>query len=246
MCITQCSILTCAFQIRLSRWSSSSSKQGPESAHFIDILQEDALAATNCPDIQSACALLELAANAGALSLLVCANQYRQGREPTKSMLYGYPLINTTELLQSIPVPLDAALAKLDETENYFSFKTHFQMLLPSSMPGRAVKASDDENDEDNDQNNEETNEDNEDETPEELMYPLLLVSKEPFTQVVGEHQLKTPDLMLVGNNVALGRAYYVRFVHPVLEHRCILWSGYINLAKPQITMPGMFSCLCE
>ena len=94
------------FQIRLSRWSCTSNgqKQGSEAAHLIDILQEHALAATNCPDLQSACALLELAANAGALSLLVCANPYRQGRDQLKSMLYAYPLINTHELLRSIPV----------------------------------------------------------------------------------------------------------------------------------------------
>ena len=60
------------------------------------------------------------------------------------------------------------------------------------------------------------------------------------FAQIIGEHALKTPDFMLVGNNVQLShRAYYARFVHPVLRHRCILWSGYINLAKPQITMHG-------
>ncbi len=155
-------------------------------------------------------------------------------------MLYGYPLINTCELLQSISVPLDPASAKLDETENYFSFKTHFQMSLPSSMPGKAVKAGPDEDDEEG--GSDDQNEEGEDEDaspPEELMPPLLLVSTEPFTAVAGEHRLKTPDLMLVGNNVPLARAYYVRFVHPVLEHRCILWSGYINLAKPQITMPG-------
>jgi len=61
---------------------------------------------------------------------------------------------------------------------------------------------------------------------------------------VVGEHRLKTPDFMLVGNNVPLSKSYYVRFVHPILEHRCILWSGYINLAKPQITMPGNLVCV--
>jgi hypothetical protein len=94
------------FQIRLSRWSSTCNgqKQGSEAGHLINILQEHALAATNCPDLQSACALLELAANAGALSLLVCANPYRQGRDQLKSMLYAYPLVNTQELLRSIPV----------------------------------------------------------------------------------------------------------------------------------------------
>ena len=106
--------------------------------------------------------------------------------------------------------------------------------MLPSTAPGKAVKARDDDDDEDDDDDNE-SSADNE-----ELMSPLLLVSKEPFTQILGEHALKTPDFILVGNNVQLNhRAYYARFVHPILEHRCILWSGYINLAKPQITMPG-------
>ena len=62
------------------------------------------MAATNCPDIQSACALLELAANAGALSLIVCANQFRQGQRMTKSMLYAYPLVDTRKLLHCLQV----------------------------------------------------------------------------------------------------------------------------------------------
>lgn len=54
-----------------------------------------------------------------------------------------------------------------------------------------------------------------------------------------------------VGNNIDLRRspqhngstckAYYCRFVHPVLQSRLILWAGYINMAKPQIIMPGVY-----
>jgi hypothetical protein len=146
------------------------------------------MAATNCPDIQSACALIEMAANAGALSLLVCANQYRQGRDQVKSMLYAYPLISTSELLRSIDTPLDPELAKLDETENYFSFKTHFQMSLPSAMPGKAVKAraaeSDDDEEGDETQEQEGDGENEEQDSPEELMSPLLLVSKVSISSV--------------------------------------------------------------
>lgn len=94
-------------QIRLSNWAPTACA---EASHFIDILQADAMAATNCPDIDSACGLLDLAANAGALSLLVCCNQYRQGREQTKSMLYAYPLVNTRKLLESIQVFLGSSL----------------------------------------------------------------------------------------------------------------------------------------
>ena len=130
-------------------------------------------------------------------------------------------------------IPLDPALAKLDDTENYFLFRTNFQMSLPSAMPGKPVKDREEEDE------NEEDDEEDIPEQHEEMLTPLLLVSKEPFTQVVGEHRLRTPDFMMVGNNVQLQRAYYARFVHPALQHRCILWSGYINLAKPQITMPG-------
>ena len=145
--------------------------------------QEDALAATNCPDIQSACALLELAANAGALSLLVCANQYRQGREQLKSMLYAYPLVSTPELLQSIQVPLDPAMAKLDDTGNYFLFRTGFQMMLPAAKKGKPVRSREKEDGDDGeeDDDDEEIEEETADET---LQTPLLLVSKEPFTQV--------------------------------------------------------------
>ena len=124
-------------QIRLTHWSTSShgQKQGSEAAHAIDILMEDALAATNCPDEQSACALLELAANAGALSLLVCANQYRQGREQLKSMLYAYPLINTYELLESIPV-----CACLDFTRSHtYTHNTHpMKTGTPGPRAGQA------------------------------------------------------------------------------------------------------------
>ena len=99
-------------QIRLSNWFSpnngddggGASAAGAEAGQFIDILQSDAMAATNCPDIQSACALLELAANAGALSLIVCANQFRQGQRMTKSMLYAYPLVDTRKLLDCLQV----------------------------------------------------------------------------------------------------------------------------------------------
>ena len=91
-----------AKQLRLSQWSPNHSCG--EAGQFIDILYEHAQAATNCPDIRSACALLELAANAGALSVVVCCNQYRPGREQTKSMLYGYPMIDTKVLLSCIQV----------------------------------------------------------------------------------------------------------------------------------------------
>ena len=91
-----------AKQLRLSQWSPNHSCG--EAGQFIDILYEHAQAATNCPDIRSACALLELAANAGALSVVVCFNQYRPGQKQTKSTLYGYPMIDTKTLLSCIQV----------------------------------------------------------------------------------------------------------------------------------------------
>jgi hypothetical protein len=46
----------------------------------IDIDIEHAMRATNASTIESACCLLEIAIAAGALSLLVCYNQYRPGK----------------------------------------------------------------------------------------------------------------------------------------------------------------------
>ncbi len=64
-------------QLCVSRWCTV---PGGDAGNCVDILQEDALRATNSTDIRSACAILELAANAGALSMVVCANQYRPGK----------------------------------------------------------------------------------------------------------------------------------------------------------------------
>ena len=120
-------------------------------------------------------------------------------------------------------------------------------MSLPAALPGKPVRSRESKEDECDEENENNGEEDEDDEGGiEEMMSPLLLVSRDPFTNVLGEHALKTPDFMMVGNNVQLPqRAYYVRFVHPILQHQCILWSGYINLSKPQITMPGaVFACL--
>lgn len=89
-------------QIKLSNWCCNPGQ--PEAGQCIDILAEDAMAATNCTTLRSACSLLELAANAGALSVLVCCDQYRPGKAHIKSMLYGYPIVDTSVLLQSIQV----------------------------------------------------------------------------------------------------------------------------------------------
>lgn len=66
----------------------------------MDILNVHAMVATNSSTIEDACLLLELAAAAGALSLVVCYNQYRPGREQSRSSYYAYPLVDTRILLQ--------------------------------------------------------------------------------------------------------------------------------------------------
>ena len=60
-------------QIKLTNWTTSSEHENSP----VDISIEDAIRATNASTIEDACCLLELAASAGALSLLVCYNQYR-------------------------------------------------------------------------------------------------------------------------------------------------------------------------
>ena len=77
---------------------------GAETSHFIDISLKDALAATNSADICSACGLIELAINAGCLSIVVCQNPYRPGKEQRRSMLFGYPIIDTNALLACVEV----------------------------------------------------------------------------------------------------------------------------------------------
>jgi hypothetical protein len=83
----------------------SSGRAGSDGSYCININIEDALRATNSNDIRSACALLELAANAKAWSVLVCTNQYRPSKEQLRSIYYGFPLIDTRILLQSIALP---------------------------------------------------------------------------------------------------------------------------------------------
>lgn len=131
-------------------------------------------------------------------------------------------------------MPIDPESLMVDDTENYFAFRADFQVAFPSGPLSSAPDgAGDDEH--------------GEDEEGEELMNPLILISKEPFTNIKGEHKRpKCPDFMLVSPNVQLARAYYARIVHPVLQHQCILWSGYINMTKPQITSSGELDVACS
>lgn len=239
-------------QIRLGGWALDGAAAGMEASHPIDIPLDVAIAATNCPEPRSACALIELAANAGALSVVVCVNQYRPGKEQARSMLYGFPIIDTKVLLKGVQVifllpcvvfwripsplpeilcigshqpraapvlssgvppspslslrscvqvPIDPEQLRVDETENYFAFEAGFQAMLPVGVPQKK-RRDDDDNDGDGADDEEDgacgRALDEEDEGDESMQTPLLLISKQPFASVQGEHPLKTPDLMLV------------------------------------------------
>ena len=68
--------------------------------------------------------------------MIVCANQYRTGKDQIKSMYHGFPLINTRELLGSIVVPVDSESLTVDESENYFVFETGFSVPFPVVKSG--------------------------------------------------------------------------------------------------------------
>jgi hypothetical protein len=209
-------------QICISRWGVN------DGGNCIDVLYDHAMRATNSTDIRSACALLELAANAGALSVVVCANQYRPGKEHIKSMYYGFPVVDTKILLQCVSVPVDSSMLTVDDTENYFVFETGFKVAFP-------VLKGDEEDNED-----EKGEESDFLDGEEQMLCPHLYISKDPFTSVKGSSAPPTPDFMLVGSTDALlQKAYFARFVHPAHPQKCVLWGGYINMSKPQITMPG-------
>jgi hypothetical protein len=149
-------------------------------------------------------------------------------------MYYAYPLVDTRIMLKSISVPIDPDSLTVDETENYFVFETDFKVAFPLGLKDGG------------EQDDEEVGEDADDEEieGEEMLRPHLYISKDPFPSVKpsnsSSHTLASPDFMLVGStDIALGKAYFARFVHPRHAHKCVLWGGYINMCKPQITMPG-------
>lgn len=120
---------------------------------------------------------------------------------------------------------MDPASLQVDDTENYFAFRCGFEVAFPSSpSEGVGGKGSVDMDFE-----------------REDMLHPLLLISREPFANVFGEKKMQSPDFMMVGANTHLVKGYYARFVHPVHQHKCILWSGYINMSKPQILSSGEY-----
>lgn len=91
----------------------------------IDVLAEHAMNATNSHTLEGACCLLEVAAAAGALSLLVCYNQYRPGKEQQRSAYFAYPLVDSQVLLQGIPRSMED---ELQEEDGKFICKAGFKL----------------------------------------------------------------------------------------------------------------------
>ena len=91
----------------------------------IDVLAEHAMNATNSHTLEGACCLLEVAAAAGALSLLVCYNQYRPGKEQQRSAYFAYPLVDSQVILQGIPRSVED---ELEEEDGKFMCKAGFKL----------------------------------------------------------------------------------------------------------------------
>lgn len=206
-------------QIRLHNWSVAG--DAPECRHPIDILVDHAMAATNTCTIEAACAMLEIAANAKALRVVACSSDYRAGKESVRSPLAGWPIVDTEVLLSAIKTPVSPKDLVIDATGNYAVFKPDFEVAFPR-MP----------------ENEEEDEAQNGDDEVERLS-PLLYVSTTVLSPVNGSSRVKTPDFMLCGPDIDLGKALFVRFVHPRFPQQCILMSAYVNLGRPQIVMPG-------
>ncbi len=191
-------------QIRISGWCTE--RDTVDAALPIDILEEHALAATNCSDIRSAVAMLQLAANAGALSLLVFRDKYRGGKERTRSALFAYPFVDGRELLGGIRLPIEPSRLLFSEDCQSYVFPAHFQVMMPKAIAAAAAspkkkqskkkaKKDDDEDEEsgddesskggDNDGDDGEEEEEHQgknnhvmDEDNEELQTPLILISR--------------------------------------------------------------------
>jgi hypothetical protein len=73
---------------------------------------------------------------------------------------------------------------------------------------------------------------------------PLILVSKEAFRGVQGENKAQAQDFVLVDGNckdVGFKKAYYMRVVDPDLQHRYIIWGGYISMDQLNLGISGKF-----
>ena len=74
---------------------------------------------------------------------------------------------------------------------------------------------------------------------------PQLLLSKDPLTKINSKSSnIPSPDFMMVAStgSFQLQRAYFARFVHPKHPGNFIIWSGFVNMSKPQIQMQGTHS----
>jgi hypothetical protein len=201
--------------------SSSASSDAIESMYCIDILETDAMIATNTCTAEAACAIIEAAIHAGALSVVVSANEYRAGKENVRSILCGWPMIDADALLRCIKTPVSADGLTLDKTRNYVVFTANFEVPFPK-MTDAGEFECDDGSDE-----------------QVEMLHPLVYLSRSVISPVNGSSPVKCPDFILCGQDVDLGRALFVRFVHPKFPDRCVMLNTYINLSRPQIAMPG-------
>lgn len=215
-------------QIRLLSWPAPDN-DAPETRHPIDILAEHAMAATNTCTVEAACAALEIAANARALRVVACSSDYRPGKEGIRSPLAGWPIIDTEVLLRSIKTPVSPKDLVIDATGNYAVFKPDFEVAFP------CITSDNDDDDHEHQDDKEEV----------ERLCPHLYVSTTVLSPVDGSSRVKTPDFLLCGPGIDLGKALFMRFVHPRFPQQCILMSAYINLGRPQVVMPGT-SNLCH
>lgn len=179
-------------QIRITGWCVE--KDTADAALPIDILQDHAMAATNCADIRSAVALLQLAIAAGACKLIAVRDKYRRKKERILSELFGYVFVDVQKLLSGISIPLDPSSLVVSEDGQHYTFPAQFQVLMPRivNAPKKKARVAEQGGGEECNDDNEEEGGSGEEEDgcgndesgkmdcndEEELQTPLLLVSR--------------------------------------------------------------------
>ena len=178
-------------QIRITGWCVE--KDTADAALPIDILQDHAMAATNCADIRSTVALLQLCIGAGACKMVVRKDKYRRKKGRILSELFGYVFVDVQKLLSGISIPLDPSSLVISEDGQHYVFPAQFQVLMPRMVnaPKKKGRVAEQEYEEEGSNDNDEGGSGEEEDggsndengkmdcnDEEELQTPLLLVSR--------------------------------------------------------------------
>lgn len=135
----------------------------------------------------------------------------RPGKEQLRSAYFAFPMVDSKVLLKGIHVPVDSSMLQIAVDETDKYFVFDAGFKVPSE------------------------------EEPSGEFTPSLLVSKDPLAKIQGSEVVKCQDFMLAGIGCKMQRGYFVRFAHPKKPSSFVIWSGYVNMAKPQIQMQGNY-----